>query len=269
VNVIGDEDMEASKREKVEIIKMVECAMGVLDLLRTGKTPLGVNTVAKKCALNPSTAFRILKTLEKTGWVYQLEDGRYVCGQKLSFVTEKNNFNLALADAAKFVMEDCTAKNGLAMNLIVRQGTDCHILQQSLTKSIINYVPPLHSVLPFYACGGGKVLLSELPGALLDQLFSTYKMEALTPYTITDPVEYRKVLHETAKNGYAIDFQESSINGSCIAVPVRDKEGTIIASLSFSGLIGIADPAKLLKYVPILKEASAKITSSLYDCWEL
>ena len=119
------------------------------------------------------------------------------------------------------------------------------------------------------ACGGGKVLLSELPGALLDQLFSTYKMEALTPYTITDPVEYRKVLHETAKNGYAIDFQESSINGSCIAVPVRDKEGTIIASLSFSGLIGIADPAKLLKYVPILKEASAKITSSLYDCWEL
>ena len=52
--------VDAVKREKAETIKMVECAMGVLDLLRTGKTPLGVNTVAKKCALNPSTAFRIL-----------------------------------------------------------------------------------------------------------------------------------------------------------------------------------------------------------------
>lgn len=261
--------MDTVKREKAETIKMVECAMGVLDLLRTNKTPLGVNTVAKKCALNPSTAFRILKTLEKTGWVYQLDDGRYVCGQKLSFVTEKNNFNMALADAAKFVMEDCTAKNGLAMNLIVRQGADCHILQQSLTKSIINYVPPLHSVMPYYACGGGKVLLSEMPDAFLDQLFATSKLEALTPYTITDPAEYRKVLKETAANGYAIDFQESSINGSCIAVPVRDMEGTIIASLSFSGLIGISEPAKLLKYIPILKETSAKITASLFDCWGL
>ena len=76
------------------------------------------------------------------------------------------------------------------------------------------------------------------------------------------------MLRETAKNGYAIDFQESSINGSCIAVPVRDNEGTIIASLSFSGLIGISDPEKLLKYVPALKEASRKITDSLYDCWD-
>ena len=261
--------VETAKREKAETIKMVECAMGVLDMLRTSSSPMGVNTIAKKCALNPSTAFRILKTFEKTGWVYQLDDGRYVCGQKLSFVTERNNFNMALSDAAKFVMEDCTAKNGLAMNLIVRMGADCHILQQSLTKSIINYVPPLHSVMPYYACGGGKVLLSELPDALLDQIFSVFKMEALTPYTITDPEEYRKVLRETAENGYAIDFQESSINGSCIAVPVRDKEGTIIASLSFSGLIGISDPGKLLKYVPILKEASARITASLYDCWGL
>lgn len=260
--------MDPAKREKAETIKMVECAMGVLDLLRTAKTPLGVNMVAKKCALNPSTAFRILKTLEKTGWVYQLDDGRYVCGQKLSFVTERNNFHMALSDAAKFIMEDCTAKNGLAMNLIVRHGADCHILQQSLTKSIINFVPPLHSVLPYYACGGGKVLLSELPEPLLDQILSVVRMEALTPYTITDPAEYRKVLKETAENGYAIDFQESSINGSCIAVPVRDKEGTIIASLSFSGLIGISDPEKLLKYVPILKETSQKITDSLYDCWD-
>lgn len=261
--------MDSVKREKVETIKMVESAMGVLDLLRTGKAPLGVNTIAKTCGLNPSTAFRILKTLEKTGWVYQLEDGGYVAGQKLSFVTEKNNFNMALADAAKFVMEDCTAKNGLAMNLFVRMGADCHILQQSLTKSIINYVPPLHFTMPFYACGGGKVLLCELPSPLLDQLFAVTKMEALTPYTITDPDKYRQALTETAQQGYAIDFQESSINGSCIAVPVRDNEGTIIASLSFSGLIGISDPEKLLKYVPTLKEASARITTSLYDCWGL
>ena len=175
--------METGKSQKVETIKMLESAMGVLDLLRTGKTPMGVNAIAKQCSLNPSTTFRILKTLEMTGWVYQMEDDRYITGQKLSFVTERNNFYLALSDAAKCVMEECTARHGLAMNLIVRNGSDCVVLQQSLTKSIINYVPPLHSVLPYYACGGGKILLCELPDALIEQIITTHRMEALTPST--------------------------------------------------------------------------------------
>ena len=223
--------MATDSPEKKETIKMVENAMAVLDLLRTNKNPVGVNSIAKQCDLGPSTAYRLLKTLEMTGWVYQLSDDTYIPGEKLTFITSKNNFYLALRDAAKAIMEECTARHGMAMNLIVRNGAECEVLEQSLTKSIINYVPPIHSVLPYYACGGGKVLLCELPPALIDQILSSHALEALTPYTITDPDEYRKALKETAKNGYAVDFQESSINGSCIAVPIRNKEGTIISSL--------------------------------------
>ena len=244
--------------EKSETIKMVENAMMVLDLLKNSRESLGINTIAKICELTPSTTHRIVKTLEMTGWVYQLSDDSYVAGQKLR----------ALRDAAKTVMEKYTAHYGMAMNLIVRDGTKCEIVEQSLTKSIINYVPPIHSVLPFYACGGGKILLCELPDRMITDILSNNTLEALTPYTITDPEEYRKILKQTAKDGYAVDFQESSINGSCIAVPIRDKEGTIIASLSFSGLIGISDPAKLLKYVPALKLASQEITDNLFQYWD-
>lgn len=257
-----------STGKKPETIKMVETTMTVLDFLRASGTPIGVNSIAKQCHLNPSTAYRILKTLEKTGWVYQFSDDRYMIGQKLSFVTNKNNFVLALGDAAKCIMEKTTAKAGLAMNLIVRVGAaDCVVVQQSLTKSLINYVPPLNSRLPYYACAAGKILLCELPHALIDEILETYPPSALTPYTITDPAQFKKVLEETDRNGYAIDFQESSINGSCIGVPVRDNEKTIVASLSFSGLIGVSSPDKLLAYLPALREASGKITDSLYACW--
>ena len=79
------------QNNQVEIIKMVERALTVLDLLRTSKERLGVNEIAKRCDLSPSTAFRILKTLEVTGWVFQLSDDRYIPGEKISFVTEKSN----------------------------------------------------------------------------------------------------------------------------------------------------------------------------------
>ena len=74
----------------------------------------------------------------------------------------------------------------MAMNLIVREGIRCEIIEQSLTKSIINYVPPIHSNLPFYACGGGKILLCELPDIMITHILDNCKLEALTPFTITE-----------------------------------------------------------------------------------
>ena len=62
------------------------------------------------------------------------------------------------------------------------------------------------------------------------------------------------------KNGFAIDNRELAENGCCIAVPMRDHEGNIIASLSFSGFVGIEDPIVLEKYLPALQKASEKIS---------
>lgn len=260
--------MEKRSNQNVETIKMVEHAFKVLDLLRTNREPLGVNEIARACNLNPSTTFRILKTMELSGWVFQFADRRYITGQKISFVTEKNNLYLALREVAQFVMKDCSEKHGHAMNLMVREGLNSTILQQSRSNNLIDYIPPLFSKLPIYATSGGKVLLSELPVNLAEQIISSCDMKPLTRHTITDPEVFWQALREAAKQGYAIDNKESAENGSCIAVPVRDHEGTIIAALSFSGFIGIEDTQELLRYLPALHEASEKISHSLYTCWE-
>lgn len=247
---------------------MVEHALGVLDLIRINKEPLGVNEIAKKCELNPSTAFRILKTLEMCGWVFQLSDDRYVLGQKNGFVTEKNNLYLALSDVGALVMREYTAKYNQAMNLIIREGVHCTIIQQSRTGKLIEYIPPLFQKLPFYACGAGKVLLSEVPEIMVDQIMSSCEMIPLTSHTIVDPDKYKEALNLTSKRGYAIDDRESADSGSCIAVPVRDKDGTIIASLSFTGFIGMNGTDHLLEYLEPLKEASRKISENLYGSWD-
>lgn len=255
------------KQNGNETIKMVERALSVLDTLRSSTIPIGVNDIAKLCSLNPSTAFRILKTLETTGWVFQCNDGRYIPGQKISFMTEKNNLYLALKEVAAYTMNQYTQKYDRAMNLIVRDENVCYILQQSRTKNLVDYVPPLHASMPFYACAGGKILLSELPIFLADKIIESCNMVALTPHTITNPEKFWQELRTVAKQGYALDHMESSESGSCIAVAVRDHEGTIIAALSFSGFIGVQDTDTLLEYVPALREASREISSNLFTCW--
>lgn len=256
--------MEKQNSKEAETIKMVERALHVLDLLRTSRCRLGVNDIAKKCELTPSTAFRILKTLEKSGWVFQLTDDRYITGQKISFVTEKTNLYLALQDISNFIMQQFTQKYDKAMNLMVREGTHVVILQQSRTNSFVDYVPPLHSKLPIYACSGGKVILSDLPISHAEQIIEACELKPLTSRTITNPEEFWKELRLTAKRGYAFDDRESTENGSCIAVPVRDPEGNVIAALSFSGFISLENVEELIQYLPPLKEAAEKISKNLY-----
>ncbi len=251
----------------VETIKMVERAMHVLDTLRLARERLGVNEIAKRCHISPSTTYRILKTLELDGWVFQCADGRYITGEKISFVMEKNNLFLALKDVAAHTMNACTAKHGRAMNLTVRDGHHCYILQQSRTKNLVDYVAPLHSAMPFHACAGGKILLAELPILLVEQLLESCEMVALTPHTITNIDDFWKELRQVAKQGYAFDFRESSESGSCIAVPVRDNQGNTIAALSFSGFLSISEPKELVPFVPILKKTAEEISRNLYQCW--
>ena len=249
-------------------IKMVENALKVLDILQGSKGRLGVNEIAKLCSLSPSTTFRILKTLTVNGWAFQFSDDRYLPGEKLTFSNEKTNFYLALSDVAWFVMKEYSEKYNRALNLMVRENDHCKIIQQTRSRNLVDYVCPIYSELPIYACACGKVLLSELPVSLVERIISSCRMVPLTERTVTDPDQFWKNIRETARNGFSIEHGESSENGSCIAVPVRDASGTIVAALSFTGFIGMSDPEHdLLDYLIPLKDASEQISKALYTTW--
>ena len=102
-------------------VQALERGLKILELLMQEKRPMGVNEIAKCQGITPSAAYRILKTLEATGWSFQMSDDKYIPGEKLSYVTEKNNFHLALAEVAYPVMQELTAREILPMNLVVRQ----------------------------------------------------------------------------------------------------------------------------------------------------
>lgn len=251
-----------------EIIKMVDNAMKVLDILRGNDTRLGVNEIAKTCSISPSTTCRILKTLERGGWVFQLSDERYIAGEKISFLLSSNNLYLALRDVAGLVMNRHTKEMDQGMNLMVREGASCYVIQQSKTNSIINHLVDPFCDLPYYACAGGKILLSELPEPLVDEIIRSCEMKPITPNTVTDPDIFKEELRQVAKLGYAYDDKESSKSGSCIAVPVRDRENRVVAGLSFSGFVGIDDKTVLLSYLPSLLRASEEISDTLYRSWK-
>ena len=109
------------ERKEQGTVQALERGLKILELLMQEKRPMGVNEIAKCQGITPSAAYRILKTLETNGWSFQMSDDKYIPGEKLSYVTEKNSFHLALAEVAYPIMQELTAREILPMNLVVRQ----------------------------------------------------------------------------------------------------------------------------------------------------
>ena len=237
-------------------VRVLERALTILDLLRDDMTPLGVNEIAKRCGISSATTFRLLKTMCNYGWVYQDAEEKYTLGYKITMVTEKKSFLLMLKEVSYLIMARLSEAEQEAMNLVVRELDRCYILGQSRTEKIVDYVPPIGTVLPFHASACGKLLLSELTEPLFSELLDAIDFRRMTDKTITDKTAFLAELEKIRAQGYALDKHESQNEGFCIAVPIRSDAGEIIAALSFSGFIDY--------YVSLLKNAAAEIQRKLF-----
>jgi len=245
-------------------IKVLCRSLIIMEKLRAENRPLGVNELSKCCNLGISAVFRIMKTLVESGWAYQLDNDKYIIGQKFFFQTEKDNLYLALQDLAYPIMCRLSVQKNQAMNLCVRINEKSKILQQSRSDKLMDFVNPKGSYLPIHASGSGKILFSELENPLLDDLLDMLDFKKFATRTIITRQKFIQELGSVRDRGYAIDFHESVENTSCVAVPIRNPKGHIIASLSFSGFIGLDDETHLTGYVPVLKKAAEEITEKLF-----
>jgi DNA-binding IclR family transcriptional regulator len=78
------------------------------------------------------------------------------------------------------------------------------------------------------------MLLSALPPVQLEKLVGSIELTAITPRTIVDPELLKAEIANVARNGIAFDDCEFDANIRCLAAPVYDFRGKMIAAISIS-----------------------------------
>jgi DNA-binding IclR family transcriptional regulator len=97
--------------------------------------------------------------------------------------------------------------------------------------SFVGFLDPLH-------CSGvGKALLAFQDDATRAQLLDRMRLERHTAHTITDRTALEAQIAEIRARGVAIDDEEIEEGLRCVAAPIHDHSGGVIAALSISGPI--------------------------------
>ncbi|SEF18249.1 IclR family transcriptional regulator [Jiangella alba] len=220
----------------------VEKAASVLAAFLDGRA-LRVSDVAKYAGLGQSTASRLLATLESLEYVERdPASNLYRLGPALLTLAGVAINQHPVHREARQAAQLLAGTLGLGVNVAVRHGSSlfylCNFEGRLAPKSftLMGQRNPLH------ATGIGKCLLLALTPAQRRELVPD--LHRYTPRTICDHDELDTALDLVALRGYATEVEELALGRSCVAAPVLDQSGEIVAALSISGplsALGLAD----------------------------
>lgn len=215
-------------------IQSVDRAFSLLNCLADAGGSGSLPVMATRCGLSVATTHRLLATLEGLGAVIHIGPGKYRIGTALFRLTDATSIDRLYAAAAEPSLRKMCKGLCVAAHLGV---LDKDQMVTYLAKaSRRTQFPPtvIGSKLEAYCSGLGKVLLAAMPPDELSGYLEEAPFIALTSRTITTRDALTKELCLVAKRGYAVDDCELFDDLRCVAVPIRDAAGNVVAALSAS-----------------------------------
>jgi DNA-binding IclR family transcriptional regulator len=216
-------------------LKSLGKAIRVLQAFSLQEPRLPLTEIARRTGLPLSTTHRILTTLREAGLIEQ-EAGRelYRLGLKLLELGSMVLANMEVHREALPFIEELARETGETVHLGVFDGTQVVSIEKIESPRALASHVTIGKGAPAYCTGVGKALLAFQPEPVLDAVcrggFVRY-----TAHTIVQPARLRRELARVRAQGYAVDNAEHQPDVRCVAAPVRDHSGRVVASLSVSG----------------------------------
>lgn len=235
----------------------------VLEALERSSGELTLTELAEQLQESPTIVFRLLRTLEETGYVQRDPRAkRYSLGLRLWEVGRKAVSRLGLLDTARPVLRQLAERTGETAYLSVVRGTDIVYLDVvEGAEPLRVYAEPGIRV-PLYLTASGKAILAFRGADLFEEVVAA-GLKRLTPATITNPAQLQERLEEIRRTGVSINREERRANISAAAAPVFDAAGECIAAVGVSGPSMRFAGERLQRTVGQVRDAAAEISARL------
>ena len=263
---IRDKPRDAYKTPTVpsEKNQLVLKAFTVLRCFQSSDEWVTGGELSRRANLPQASGYRLIQTLEKIGAVIRGPRGRYRPGMLLVSLSQ----NVAIGDLLR------ASSQSLFVALAKRFDVTVHLgmLEEGMVSYVSKVAAPnafpintrVGAQLEAYCSALGKVLLSSLSQARLDSFVLEGDLVPLTPNTIIAPHLLRAELEKIRRQKYAVDNGEADADIICIAVPICDTEGRMIAAMSASDHASRMDDRQQIIIRDALWAAVAELEQKLF-----
>jgi len=235
-------------------------ARGLDILLRLGAEGQTLDELAADLGVHKTTVLRLLRTLESERFVRHDSAHRYYLGSRLFALASDSLSHLDVRDRARPHLRDLSNRVG---------GQTVHLAAlENDTVVYIDKVESTHSIRMYSRIGltaathctaVGKVLIGALLARRRADVVAGLDLHPFTRRTITSPDELLRELETVDRQGWAMDRAEHEDFINCIAAPVHDADGRVVAAVSVSVPDMILGAGEVRDLLPQLLGAIAAI----------
>jgi IclR family pca regulon transcriptional regulator len=214
-----------------EFLEALARGLRVIEAFNQDRRQLTLSDVAKLVDLPRASVRRTLHTLVQLGYA-ETDDRMFRLRPRvlnLAFAYLQSN---AVTDIVQPALERLSKATGESCSAAVLDGEDITMIAHALPQRVLPVSGQIGFRLPAYATALGRVLLAALDDRALDKFLAQLKPEKINKLTVTDKAQLRKIILDVRKSGFAVADQEVEIGFRSLAIPLRKRDGRVIAALN-------------------------------------
>ncbi|MBM7556859.1 IclR family transcriptional regulator [Halanaerobacter jeridensis] len=218
------------------LVKSVNRSVNILEELSKYEDGLGVTELSNRLDVHKSSVHRLLSTLLYRGLVEQNEEnGKYELGLKIFELGSRIFNELEVREYAKPYLEQLVKKTNETVHLVTLDQGEVLYLDKVSSPETITMASQIGARAPIHSTAVGKAIAAHLEEKRVEEIISKKGMPKRTENTITELEEFKENLGLIRERGYAIDEIENEAGIRCIAAPIFDYDGKVVAAVSISG----------------------------------
>ena len=221
------------------LVQTIARASLILDILGQNPQGISIRELSAIIKLPKGTTHRLLSSLAYFGYVRQDSKTRnYFLGFKLVELGNLLISQLDLRKEAEPFLRDLVERTKETGHMVIFDRNEIVYIDKVETDqnpSGLRMASRVGLRNPAHSCAVGKVFLADLTEEGLNNFIKEKGLFKRTENTITDPAQLKEHLMLVRKQGYAIDDEENERGIRCVAAPLYNEAGRVVAAISISG----------------------------------
>lgn len=207
--------------------------LALIDAVSGAGAPLRAPELVEVSGLPRPTALRLLDVLVEERALQLTADGAYGLGPRLAAWGQRYLEGLDVRAAAEDLMAELAEATRETCFLGIREDRSVLYVAKADSPQAVRPAAQIGTRNPLHCTGLGKAMLAHLGDDALAE-YCAHGLAGRTPNTITEPARLADELQATRDRGYAIDDVENEDGVRCVAAPIRDHRGAVVAGVSVS-----------------------------------
>jgi len=212
------------------MIRAVGRALAIFDAYDNDHLSLSLQEIAERIRMPKTTAFRLVNTLERAGFLVRMDNQQYCLSLKMARLGGLVRSTLSIREIARPVMLQVNEQTSETITLNTIVGNDRMVLEVVDTPAPLMSMARLGQHMPLYLGASSRILLAYMEPQDLERVVKANMNEP-----DFDRAAFDRELARFRRQGYAISRSQRVPGLTAIAVPIFDIHGEVRHCLALTG----------------------------------